>query len=191
MSIETERLVSDTPPTAEQLHKFASIGVRSAAARERLKTGRTGAHFLVDELDLMVDASDVSDEPSQVRHRVAMRVGAYPANAESEKMWSLRYINTYSAEAQPGVWLAERSTYSFQWTRSRMLVANRALSLIGFNTPRIESVEDALDTFRIDDDSVAILHASNQLQIVTDEDCEELIQDASEYFSTLNTANNA
>ena len=130
-----------------------------------------------------------SDEPSQVRHRVAMRVGAYPATAESEKKWSLRYINTYSVEANPGVWLAERSTHSFEWTRSRILLASRSLRLVGFDVAAIESLEDVLDTFRLDDDSAAMLHASNQMQTVTSEDCDELIHDASEYFGIINTVN--
>lgn len=190
MSIETERLVSDTPPTAEQLHRLASIGVASAVAREKLKRVNR-AYTLADEICTTPDDSVFDTAPSTVLQRMAMRIAAKPATPESEKVWSFLYDTAYSVKPNGGQWLEERSLYLFRWTRSRTLVADRALTLFGFETPKIETVSDAIDTFRIDDDSVAILHASNQLQIVTDEDCEELIQDASEYFSTLNTANNA
>lgn len=188
---DTERIVTDTPPTPEQLHKLASIGMSSAAARERIlsRKEKKRAHFVIDELDLLLHTAQDSDEPSQVRHRIAMRVGAYPASRDSEKQWTLKYADTYSVEATPGIWTAERSTYRFEWTRSKILLAKRTIQLFGVDAWQGETVEDELDHFHLRDDSAEILHASNQFETLTSDDCDELMRDMSEYFGAIDAIN--
>ena len=189
MSLEAERLVHDNPPSAEQLHTLASVGVRSAVSRERFKTlKRTrGVHYFIDELDLLADAQVEEDTPQQIRHRMAVRVAARPPQDGTEKVWSLKYFDTYSVESQkePGTWVGERSTYRFEWTRSRVLMAERALRLVGFPTVREDNLESDLEHFRVFDDDAAILSVSDELRMVSSDDCDELIRDMSEYFSVI------
>ncbi len=186
MPIESERLIHDNAPTTEQLRRLASVGVKSAVTRERFKTLRRskGVHYFVDELDLLIDATQ-RDEPAQVRHRMAVRIGVRPPSQDTPKVWSLKYFDTYSVEPEPGVWRAERSTYRFEWTRNQILMADRALRLVGFNTPHDEDLDYYLDHFSIDDDSAAILEVEDDIRMVTADDCEELIKDTSEYFRVV------
>lgn len=193
MPFETERRIHDNPPTPEQLHTLASIGVRSAVSRERFKTlQRTpNAHYFVDELDLLTDVPTLEDDmPTQVRHRMAMRVGARPPQDRYGKVWSLKYLDTYFAEDTLGEWRAERSTYSFEWTRGKVLVADRSLRLVGFESPYdSDDLETQLDHFQVRDDAAAILQAQEELRTVTEADCDELIKDMSEYFTVIDAVN--
>lgn len=191
MSIEAERYVNETPPTPEQLHKLASVGVRSAVSRKRFKTmkSRSGVHYFIDELDFLAEMPTDVEDPVQVRHRIAARVAAYPAHAGGAKSWSLKYFDTYFTEPTPGVWRGERSTYRFEWTRGRVLLAERTMRLIGFGVDPIDTVEETLDRLHLPDDTVPLLQVENELQAVTDKDCEDLIVDMSNYFSTVDTMN--
>lgn len=189
MSLETERLIHDNPPAPEQLHELVSIGVRSAIARERLRTLRSvkRAHFFVDELDLLMNISFDKVEPAQVRHRLAARIGARPAGYENPKTWTLKYIDTYFVEAAPGAWIGERSTYRFEWTRERVLMADRAIKLVGLEPLYTEDQEldVSLEHFSVRDDTATILHATEQLKLITADDCDELIADVSNYLTVV------
>lgn len=196
MPFDTERLIHDNPPTPEQLHTLASIGVRSAVSRESLKTLRrtsNAAHFLVDELDLSFDMPTAEDDAiRQVRHRMAMRVGARPPQDGLGKVWSLKYFDTYFgyAEDAPEKWRGERSTYRFEWTRGKVLMAERSLRLVNFDSPYDkDELEAHLDHFQLRDDDVAILQVQEELRAVTQPDCDELIKDTSEYFSVVDAVN--
>ena len=187
MSIDIERRISDTPPTPEQLHKLAAIGVSSAVAREKLRMhpSQLNARFVSDELDLDTDtACDNEDLPSRARHRLTMRFGAR-LSEEGERIRSLKYASTYSVEFAPEFWVAERATHRFEWTRQKVLLAERAIIITGLGEPQVETLADVFDNFKLRDDSVDILHASDQFQEITADDCEELIADMDEYFRAL------
>lgn len=189
MPFDAERLIHDNPPTAEQLHSLASIGIRSAVSRERFKSLKQtrGAHYFVDELDFLADISVQEDTPTQIRHRMAVRVGARPPQDGLAKVWSLKFFDTYFVQSQstPDAWVGERSTYRFEWTRGRVLMADRALKIVGLPELYEESLENDLEHFRLRDDAAAILQASNELRTVSADDCEELKLDMMEYFSVL------
>jgi len=189
MSLDAERLIHENPPAIDQLQTLASVGVRSAVSRERFKTlSRTrGVHYFIDELDLLSDTQVEEDTPMQIRHRMAVRVAARPPQDGLPKTWSLKYFDTYFVESPstPGSWVGERSTYRFEWTRSRILMADRTLRLVGFPSPREESLENDLEYFKVRDDDAAIIGVSDQMRMVSGDDCEELIKDMSNYFSVV------
>jgi len=190
MSIEAERLVHADAPTQEQLQRLASIGIRSAVDRGRFKSiqRKRQAHYFIDELDLLADGVVEEDTPTQIRHRMAVRIGVRPPQENLPKTWSLKYFDTYFVEAQPGEWKGERSVYQFEWTRSRILMANRTLRLVGFEAPYDQDdLEAQLDHFKIRDDDAAILRVSEELRTVTEDDCEELIKDMTDYFTVVDS----
>jgi len=187
MSIDIERRVSETPPTPEQLHKLAAIGVNSAVAREKLRMHPTqhNARFVSDELDFDTDTADDGDSlPSRARHRLTMRFGARLSD-EGERIRSLKYASTYAVEFAPEYWVAERATHRFEWTRQKVLLAERAIIMTGLGEPARDTVADALEVFELKDDTVELLHASDQFQEITADDCDELIADMAEYFRAL------
>jgi hypothetical protein len=194
MSIEAERIVHENPPTPEQLHTLASIGVKSAVSREKLRTLRNtkGVHYFVDELDHIVSTSESEELPMQIRHRMAVRIAARPPENRTDKIWSLKYYDTYFVESRnsPGNWLGERSTYRFEWTRSKVIMADRTLKLLGFSLVDDDSIERDLDNFSIPDDYAAILNANNEMKMVSSEDCDDIIKDMSKYFTSVESENN-
>ncbi len=186
MSLETERLVHEQAPTQEQLRNLAFIGVKSAVQRERLRTlnRASNAHYFVEEIDLLGDVN-LEDVPVQMRHRLAMRVGVRPPKDGMPKIWSLKFLDTYSVEARPGEWQFERSTYRFEWTRSKTLMADRATRLVCLGDYIPDELDWYLDRFSIPNDAIDILAASEQLRMVTADDCDELTNEVTSYLNVV------
>lgn len=190
MYTEPERLVADTPPTQDQLHQLASIGMRSAISRERVRQHQSyeHAHFFNDHYDAHVNVSDLQLLPSKLRHEMAIRVGARPATEGRSKLWSLKLIERFRVRDEEGVWRAEHSTYRFQWTRSQVLMADRTLKLVGFDDiDRDVALDWNPDTFSVADDLAEFMRISQEFGLISEGDCEELIKDTSDYFATFDS----
>lgn len=189
MPFETERLTHVNPPTPDQLRELANIGIRSAVARKRFKPIRRleNTHYFVDEVDLLSDAASAEENPAQIRHRMALRIGVRPARDGEDKVSSLKFLDTFFVEATPGEWRAERSTYRFEWTRRRVLMADRVMRLVGFGEAYDKSLQDDIEHFRIQDDAAALLQVSEELRMISADDCEELKRDMSDYVSVVET----
>jgi|GEM_PF-2381226 len=192
MSFEAERLIHDTPPTIEQLRRLASVGVRSAVAREKFRDLRLhdNTHYHVDELQFRVGETHEENDvflPYEVRHRVSARIGVRQATAETPKTWSLKFFDTYFSKPRTpnSYWRAERSTYRFEWTRARVLMADRTLRLVGFDDGRDEDLEYYLDHMLLRPDEATFLSIEDDLRMISEADCDELIKDTADYFSTL------
>jgi len=182
-----EVVLSDLPPTPDQLHRLASIGVSSAAERQKLRSMAKykRAHFFVDEVDMPLDHED-QVEVGFVRHRMAGRVGIRAATHQSPKIWSLKFFDTYFVEQEPGKWVGERTLYSFEWNRLRVEMARRSIKLISDYEESVEhGIDDLIDNFSVPEDMASMWHVRSQMEQVTADDCEELIEEAARYYSQL------
>ena len=187
MSFETERIIHEDAPTPAQLHKLAKIGIGSAAMKLSLRSipRAEGAHYFVDEMDLM-DGLDF--EPLQARRRIAMRIGVRPPADGNSKVWSLRYFDTYHVEPTPNDWKTMRSIYRFEWTRTRALLAERTLRIVGDQQSQLKTLDEYFDqgvSFR--DDAAQILSVEEEMRAVSRGDCEEVIDAASDYFRLIDS----
>lgn len=187
-----ERAVGESMPTHEQLRKLAAIGMSSAVQRDKLRhlkprpaAGRISepSHYVLDELELVGSSIFQPEEPTQVRHLMAMRVGTRRED-DAPKVWSLKFFDAYWAEYAPGQWLGERTLYRFEWNRSAVLMADRTFRLVGIERPENE-LEYYLDHLTITDDMPDILHAEQQMSHITSEDCEHVLDSAQGYFSAV------
>lgn len=191
MSFEIERRVAENPPTPAQLKGLAMLGMRSAVARERFKTMsriNKNAHYYIEEVDREDFMLDDGYLPVNIRHRMAVRVGSRPSSEGMPRTQSLKIIDTYFAQDKVGTWRGERSTYRFEWSRARTLMADRTLRLVGFGEdyPGADNpLEYRLDYFRIDNDAIPMLAVTDDLAMVTSDDFEELHSDMRQYIDAL------
>ena len=190
MSFEIERRVSENPPSPAQLKELATLGMRSAVARERFRTLSRikNAHYYIEEVDREDFMLDDGYLPVSIRHRMALRVGSRPSTHGLPRTQSLKIIDTYFAQDNVGTWRGERSTYRFEWSRARTLMADRTLRLVGFGEeyPGVDNpLEYRLDHFRINDDAIPMLAVTDDLSMVTSDDFEELQKDMREYINAL------
>lgn len=192
MPIEFERVVPNNPPSIDQLQTLASIGIKSAIERNRYKKHARiqGMHYFVDEYDRTDYSLEEEYLPVRIRHRMAMLVGARPPEDRGMKTWKLTYFDTYNARSIEGSNRGARSIYRFEWDRRGVTMADRALRLTGFNVSSEQGLDYNLENFRIADDAAAILQLSEEIRTVTDEDCEELIKDMSDYFMAADAVAN-
>jgi hypothetical protein len=186
---DREPLLSETPPLPEQLRRLSMIGVRSAVGRDRLMHLKrlSRAHFFVDEIEALNEAN-MPDSLTNIRHIMAGRIGIRESQAGNPKQWSLKYSDTFWVQ-QPDddTWRAERTIYRFEWDRLRVTMAQRAIRIIGDNInydPDV-SVEDTLERTFIPVYSTDMLHLQQEMELVTYDDCDELIKEAKDYFSSL------
>lgn len=187
MSVRHEQMIADNVPQADQLKRLAAVGVGSAAARQKLKTlsRSSRAHYFVDEVDFLAEASRQDTEPQEIRHRMAGRVGVRAASDGVSKLWSLKYYDTYWVHTRLNGWRAARTLYRFEWDRSRTLLAERTLRIVDGSQRDEASLADCADSFRFRDDEAAMWHVQQEIELVSADDCEELIHDAKAYFSIV------
>jgi hypothetical protein len=187
-----ERVVDESMPTREQLSSLAAIGMSSAVQRDKLRHlkrrpdgGRIvePSHYVFDELALIGNSELLPEEPVQIRHLMAMRVGTRREEGNL-KTWSLKFYDTYWTEHAANQWTGERTLYRFEWNRYATLLADRAFRLVGFERPE-ENLEYDLDHFYIPDDMPDIWHAERQMGRVTGHECDRMIQSAQSYFSAV------
>lgn len=182
-----ELLLSKTPPTPEQLRNLAMIGVRSAVGRNRLKhlKNASRAHFFVDEVDTLNEAK-MPDDLTDIRHRMAGRIGVREPHGSRPKQWSLKYFDTFWVQQEDDNWLAERTIYRFEWNRLRVTMAQRAIRIIGDNSYDPDTGLDyTLEHPIIPTDAIEMLHVQQEMEMVTYGDCAELIAESKEYFRLL------
>lgn len=195
MSIDFEHRIAETPPRIRQLRQLASIGIKSAIERDRFRTlsRNSSTHYFVDEFTKMIGGEDDEIEndvflPFEVRHRMAIRVGVRPPDGYVPKTWSLKFFETYFTRpyTPDRQWHAARSTYRFEWVRDRITMADRSLQLVGFDDmPGEGELDYSLEHFNVPSDIIGLLAVEDELRMVTEEDCDELIEDAREYFTTI------
>lgn len=187
MSFEAERYIHDNAPTPDQLQRLASVGMRSAVSRGRLRTvtprtRNAPLHYFIDEYNAYVDSAN--EGFLQVRHRMTASVGA--KNIEgAEKRRTLTLFDVYFIEPDSGGETAARAVYQFEWTRRRTLMAQKTLSVLSQESSNGVALDEQLDRFRVLDDAAAILGASEEMRMVTGEDCEDLAVDMSNYMDVI------
>lgn len=182
-----EQIIHEDAPEPAQIKRLASVGIASAAARRRLKTLQRSkrAHYFVEEVDFLAESTEGSDFPNEIRHRMAGRVGLKLVDGYS-KVWSLNYFDTYWFNSENAGWQAARALYRFKWDRSRTLLAERSLRMVGDTVDNdIGSLADQIDSFRVLDDDAALLLARDDFRRVTADECEVLIKESQDYFSVI------
>jgi hypothetical protein len=189
-----EHYIGEDTPTHSQLRRLASIGVRLAVHRDKLRlfSRRTPegmnvkAHYVVDELDIFDNHALEEGDLNRISHRMAIRIGSRRGD-DGLKVMSLKFFDTYAIEDhESGVRLGERTRYRFEWNRARILMADRTFRLIGVYHPEDE-LEYYLDRLNFPDDTADILYAEQQLGTVTEGDCEQIIEAAHDYFGKVDS----
>jgi hypothetical protein len=188
MSFETERLIHENAPMPDQLQALASVGMRSAVSRGRLKTANLKSrtrplHYFIDEYNAYVD-SPTDAAFLQVRHRMTASVGAKQGDGE-ERRRTLALFDVYFIEPETGGETAVRSVYKFEWTRRRTLLAQRTLSVLSEHSSNGIALDDYLDRFSIADDAASMLGVSEEMRTVTAEDCDDLTETMAEYMGVI------
>lgn len=189
MMPERERIVHENPPTPQQLQKLANIGMRSAAAREKLRSpSKIKGHYCVDEIDFELPLS-VAQDPAQIRHRVAVRAGrrldAVPGtDGATLPVHSLKYFNHYSVyDLSRKDYMSSRIQYKFEWTRGKALLAQRSLRFIDQTQPSIDNdLGDDILQFRLDDDAAQMLHTEEEFRHLSYGDVELQIEEMEQYY---------
>lgn len=188
-----ETVLPPNPPTPEQLHALTSVGFGSASSRNRLKhlkprpnEPESKAHYFVEELDLL-PIYEEEVEIRNMRHRMAGRVGVrgFDLTTGQPKVWSLKFFDTAWVEQAPNVWLAQRTLYKFEWTRTRAIMSERTTRVIGDGAIQMGDIYDAIDNFRISDSELAVWHAQSEFETVTTDDVALLTSDAERYFGMV------
>lgn len=186
MTQETERLIHDNAPTPAQLRRLARIGFGHAVSRNKLRSAKSLEikHYFAD--DLYGDFDDSDEGLISVNRRIAMRFG-FVASADGEASTAhLQYFDTQrvyslSGESQPPT----QSVYKFEWSRGKVLLAQRTLRVLDGTLPEERTLDSYLDTVSIPDDIASIIEADDALRAVCERDCEEIIREATHYFSRI------
>lgn len=187
--LDYEQFIHDDAPEPAQIKRLASIGVSSAAARNRLKqlSRSNRAHYFVEEMDFSgvpVEGAEHS-YPVRVRHRMAGRVGLRLVGGYG-KVWSLKYFDTYWMNSLEAGWQGSRALYRFQWDRSKTLMAERSIRLVSSSISNdLPDLYHQLDHFNMTADEAAFLAIKDDFRKVTAEECEDLIQESYDYFQRL------
>ncbi len=181
-----EVIVPENAPAPEQLFRLAAIGVRTAASRQRLRSMRRTpkAHFFIDEVHFLNESS-FNDDPSEIRHRMAGRIGRKAVNSVALREWSLKFFDTFWVQQPNGEWSAGRTRYRFEWNRSQTKLSERQIAVLessGAGTS--ESIEDLIAN-RAQINDIDLWQVRSDIASVNAEDCEQLIVDATEYYERL------
>lgn len=185
-------------PTPKQLFNLASIGLSAAAADnliKRLPRSRR-EHFWIN--DLQKNNPDRLDgAESYVRHRMAGRIGKeFVVALESgqieyealKRSWKLTLFDVYWVAKEGEKEEGSRVIYQFAWDRNETITSRRFITLKSDNIYNSElDLGDEILNFHLPEDFIPILHAQNEIERVTASDCNELIEDLTEYYSQIRT----
>lgn len=183
---ETERLIHSDAPTPAQLRRLARIGFGHAVSRNKLRSAKSLElkHYFAD--DLYGDFDENEEGLVSVNRRIAMRFGLVASLQDEASTAHLHYFDTqrtYSVfgESSPPL----QTVYKFEWSRGKVLLAERTLRLLGGDTVEPRSLDLYLDAVSIPDDIASVLEAEDAFRAVSEKDCAILIDEASAYFSRI------
>lgn len=191
MTFETERLIHDDAPTPAQLRRLARIGLGHAASRNKLRSGRTlelkqQYHYFAD--DLYGDFDEGEEGLAMVNRRIAMRFGLVASNEDDSAIAHLHYFDTQRVYPVLGERLSPLQTiYKFEWSRGRVLLAEKSMRLLGYQMPEPRPLESYLDSMVIPENIASIedIESLDALSRVTEQQCDTIIGEASTYFSRI------
>lgn len=181
-----EVLVPENAPAPEQLFRLAAIGVKTAANRQRLRSmQRTPkAHFFIDEV-YFLNESNANEDPSEIRHRMAGRIGRKAINSVALREWSLKFFDTFWVQQPNGHWSAGRTRYRFEWDRARTTLSERSITILESTGATHSSTIAELLESGLQLEETELWNVRSDIAAVTAEDCDQLIADASEYYKRL------
>lgn len=191
MTLETERLIHENAPTAAQLRRLARIGLGHAASRNKLRSVQDSElkplfRYFTDDLYGEFDESE--EGITMINHRIAMRFGLASLGEGDATVAHLHYFDTKRAYPVFGERLPPLQTvYKFEWSRGKVLLAEKSMRLLGYRIPEPRSLESYLDSMVIPESIAPIedIEALDSLSHVTEQHCDEIIGEASAYFSRI------
>ena len=180
-----ETYVGDNPPTTNQLFRLASLAMSAANAKKvhRPSPIKPRAHYSIQEAYYYNEAAPMlyDDYPTEIRHRMAVRIGRRTLDNIPLREWSLKFFDTYWYEQPEGRWSGIRTQYRFEWERDTVTLAERRLTIVP-QTHRAE-LYDYLENATVHYGMTDLLSAEMEMSQITKDDCEELIADAANYYS--------
>lgn len=197
-------LPGEMAPTPDQLRDLAHIGVSSAARRSSLKRLASRATkassseakerksppvFFAAETGLELD----EEGDSELLRKLTARVGVRRHTETGKKTWTLKWSDIQHQRTVQGRIVGERTTYVFEWSKTRVELARRSLQ--AFNHEKMLREVDGVDAmdrlmneisqFHVDDDVAQQWQLELNMEEVTRADCDWLIDDARQYFSQV------
>ncbi len=186
MTVETERFIHENAPTPAQLRRLVRIGFGHAASRNKLRSAQSLElkHYFADDLNGFLDESD--DGLVSVDRRIAMRYGFLRSDSDKEGTAHLHYFDTQrthtlSGESQVPI----QTVYKFEWSRGRVLLAERSLRLLTGSVAEPRTLDSYLDAVSIPDDIASTIEAEDRLRAVHGQECDAIIDEASQYFTLI------
>lgn len=182
MSIETEQRIHDTPPTVTQLRALARIGIGAAVKsggirRSELKKGITLKRYYYENAESVY--LNESAVPFIHNHRVGVNFGII----HDEQRGAIVHLNYHDTHRISGIAEAAfRTTTRFQWRGDEVIAARRSFHGLDAVQIPMRNIEDYLDGIQLPADIDAILHAENEMSLVSQDDCAILIDEMSDYF---------
>ncbi|MDN5275946.1 MAG: hypothetical protein JWN33_595 [Candidatus Saccharibacteria bacterium] len=181
---DTERIITDNPPSPEQLHKLMTMSTSAAAERKKLRQSQWSSRSrgFVEDVDLTDDLPR-DDGVFDARHVMSAIVKATRyVDSGQQSQWNMTVFDTFFVDKR-GV----RSIYKFEWNRLRTLNSQRYVKTLGFGALKSrDTLADEIDNFSISDLELSLWFAEAQMAAVTMEECENLIADMTDHFNGVN-----
>lgn len=185
MSIETEQRIHDTPPTVMQLRTLARIGIGAAVKsggirRSERKEGVALRRYYCENAESMY--LNEGAVPFIHNHRVGVNFGII----HDEQRGAIVHLNYHDTHRISGIAEAAfRTTTRFQWHGDEVIAARRSFHGLDAAQIPMRNIEDYLDGIQLPTDIDAILHAENEMSLVSQDDCTILIDEMTDYFDTV------
>ncbi len=180
-----ELVVSDNPPSANQLLRLASRAMASANKTNTLRTGTLNphAHMGVQYIQYLNEAAELVENgyPTRMERRLAMRIGKQVLQDNPLQEWSLRVFDTHWFEQPNGSWTGMRDVYRFGWNRLTTTLAERTTKIVPAKSET--PLDTQLDRLKIPDDMAEMFHVEQEMAQVTADDCELLIEDTALFYA--------
>lgn len=179
-----ETTVSENPPMANQLFRLAAHAMSTGRSTNKLRTMQSTprAYFHVQEMHYFNEASlEIADYPTEIRHRMAVRIGRKVVDNIPIKKWSMRMFDTLWYEQPEGEWDGIRTTYRFEWDRNTTTLAER----MSYFVPKAQQPEMDyyLEHASLIGRSIDLMDVALEMSQVTAGDCEVLIADVASYYA--------
>lgn len=184
-----EITVSDNPPSAHQLFRLAAHAMSSGRNMNKLRTMQSTprAYFHVQELRYMNDTVELDGNsyPTEIRHRIAVRIGRQVLDNTPIKKWSIRLFDTKWYERPEGQWDGMRAIYRFEWDRHQATLAERTT----FFVPKAQQPEMDyyLENASWIGQTIDLMNIAFDMAQVTAGDCELLIADTADFYEQHST----
>lgn len=179
-----EIAVSNNPPTASQLFRLGALSMTAGRNTNKLRTMHSTprAYFHVQEMHYMNEASGLeTNYPTEIRHRMAVRIGRKVVDNIAMKQWSIRLFDTQWYEHPEGIWDGVRTVYRFEWGYDATTIADRQLYFVP-KTQQYE-MEYYLEHAALLGQAIDLMDTALEMSQVTAGDCELLIADIANYYT--------